>query len=196
MNQSRQETPNIPKFERFVVRPLADSDAALYVELYSDAETMRYIGAPLSAELAARSFRAALRQTTAPRTKTFFLVVTDAMTSTPLGVCGATLGVPRLGDAEVGIVLTKATRRQGFSYGAFGRFIDHVFQTFRCERVWVRYTVGHIAVERMIGGLGFSTDLELSTETQPRQWREASLHRNMWHGVVSNHQQGTSICQT
>jgi hypothetical protein len=45
---------------RLRMRPIVVADAALYEHLYTDAETMRFIGAPLCAKRAARSFQLAL----------------------------------------------------------------------------------------------------------------------------------------
>ena len=52
-------TPSAFAFEtdRLRMRPLRADDEALFLDLYTDAETMRYIGEPLSLERAKRSLR-------------------------------------------------------------------------------------------------------------------------------------------
>ena len=47
---------------RLTLRPLAESDEAFYVALYSDELTMRFVAAPLSPSAALASFRAAIRR--------------------------------------------------------------------------------------------------------------------------------------
>ena len=101
---------------RFILRPLAMGDETLYSDIYCDPETMRHVGPHLSTEQAARSFRAALRQTADPQAKVRFLVAVEKATGIALGICGATLGVPRLASAEIGIMLRGTARGQGFSH--------------------------------------------------------------------------------
>ena len=60
MSQVQGVTPERTD-RRFDLRLLSADDEPLYRSIYSDAETMRYVGAPLSDAEAAASFRAALR---------------------------------------------------------------------------------------------------------------------------------------
>lgn len=166
------------------LRALEASDESLYREIYCDTETMRFVGEPLSSDQATRSFRAALRHAAKPDAGALFLVVIDKTTGAQLGICGATLGMPRLGSAEVGIMLTRLARGKGRSHDALESFIDHVFESFDVNQVWVKYAVEQVAVVRLNEGLGFivsEQNLQGSTFNQT-----AYIDRSEWPGCVKS----------
>ncbi|MDZ4813726.1 MAG: GNAT family N-acetyltransferase [Pseudomonadota bacterium] len=173
---------------RFNLRPLAAGDEVLYHDIYCHPETMRYVGAPLSTGQATRSFLAALKQNAEPLAEVRFLVAVDDSSGIASGICGATIGVPRLGSAEIGIMLTSSARGQGFSHEILGRFIDYVFATFEVEQVWVRYAVEQAAVVLLNRGLGFVVSERLSPDDDAR-WT-AYIRRDAWHGFINSTNRG------
>ena len=78
---------------------LQDADAAFAI--YGDAETMRFIGKPLSLEGAARSFRKLLASVGQAPPKGIFLVVFDKATQHSLGVCAIVQFDAGMARAEV-----------------------------------------------------------------------------------------------
>ncbi len=166
---------------RFTLRALSLQDESLYQEIYCDSDTMHYVGSPLSSEQATRSFRAALRQTGRPQAKALLVAVIDNSTGASIGICGATLGVPRLGSAEVGIMLKRAARGNGYSRYILGGFIDSIFKSLCLEQVWVCYEARQEAVVRLNEGLGFVVCDESPSKFAGGQ--SAYIHRNAWLGV-------------
>lgn len=176
--------------QQFSLRPISQGDEPLYRALYCDAETMRYVGLPLSFDEAARSFRSAVRQTATYPAEAQFLVVVDATDGEDLGICGVRYGLPRLGMAEVGIMLTGGARRLGLSHDAFGSFIDHVFSTTAVLQVWVRYSEGHEAVDRMMLGLDFRMGAEWPEDESAFRGRAAFVCRESWLQFVPSINRG------
>jgi [ribosomal protein S5]-alanine N-acetyltransferase len=187
----RPDKKNFPS-SRFALRPLSLQDEPLYREIYCDSDTMRHVGRPLSPEQAVRSFHSALRQTNRLRSQAFFVAVIDNSTGASIGICGATLGVPRLGSAEVGIMLRSDARGKGNSRYVLGGFIDSIFESFCVEQVWVRYEVKQEAVVRLNEGLGFVVCDEPPSMFAGSQ--TAYIRRDTWLGVCQINQQGVTPC--
>lgn len=162
---------------RFDLRLLSGGDAALYRSIYCDADTMRYVGAPLSQTAATASFEAALRLNDRRPALSQFLVILNRLDAREEGICGIRHGVPRLGAAEIGMMLKGSAREQGYSHEILGHVMDHVFQSSAVEAVWVRYLGEHVAAERLVAGLGFEQS-QLVADDDPRRW--AHLDRVRW----------------
>src|SRR5690606_18527649 len=71
---------------RLWMRTLASADDRLYCTLYRDPATMRFIGAPMSAARAARSFRAALAAGRKLPVDDLFLAFVEKATRAPIGM--------------------------------------------------------------------------------------------------------------
>ena len=96
-------------------------DEALYCNLYTDLETMRFIAPPLSAGRAARSFQAALRLTRRRPVEHVFRSHPQDHSRQPVGICslqGVDLSLRR---AEAGMVIASAFRALGFCAEVFER---------------------------------------------------------------------------
>ena len=157
--------------ERLQLRALAPQDESLYLDLYCDAETMRFIGPTLSRERAARSFRAVRRQMRLrPEEGVVFAIVEKAGdTAGAIGICSV-LGVAGR-RAEIGIMMHKASRVRGLATEALTALARRAFTLFPIDEVWCQFAVEHIAVERMVTSSGFS-----ATAPEPAQ-QAAGLRR-------------------
>ncbi len=185
MNQ-QAPTANV-HIARIRLRPLAGSDESLYLELYTDAETMRYVTTPLSMDEAARSFRAALTTKPDAQQPTRYTVAVDA-SGAAIGLCAATFGIPQTGAAEVGIMLGRQARGRGLAHEVLGRFIDFVFEHHAVSMVWVRYAPEQAAVVRLNQGLGFVVSNTPLNDQNGRQ--SASIRRDAWRGFASSINRG------
>src|SRR5260221_13747987 len=91
--------------QRLHIRRLVESDEALYCGLYTDAATMRYIGAPLSPERAMRSFRNALTWSNDQPTDPRLFAMIEKSTQRAIGLCAIQPFDAGTRRAEVGMML-------------------------------------------------------------------------------------------
>lgn len=166
--------------ERLHLRPLAESDKALFHGLYTDPETMRFIAPPLSAEKAAESFKKFVARQHEPSLKGRLLVMLDKATLQPVGICGTS---QRDGEAlrlEVGIILKREARSRGFAQNALTALIRRIFALSPIEEIYVRFSAQCPAVERLNIRVGFVPCAEEITEDGLWSKRVWSVHRSSW----------------
>ena len=96
------------------MRRLHEDDEALYCGLYTDAETMRFICAPLSPERAARSFRKVLASKTQANGPRYFAMF-DKATQHVIGLCAIQQPDAEMQRAEVGMMLKSEARARGYA---------------------------------------------------------------------------------
>src|ERR1700730_2193667 len=101
--------------ERLEIRPLSECDEALFCELFTDAETMRYIGPKLSPERAVHGFRKAVALTRCLPAERLFFAVALRNVQRKSGICSLQQIDPIRLRAEAGVVLESCARAQGFS---------------------------------------------------------------------------------
>ncbi|MDP4528545.1 GNAT family N-acetyltransferase [Alkalimonas delamerensis] len=115
-------------------RLLVPSDHAFYAELYSDHAIMRHIGTPLTAELAERSFRQALKHNAATDWQRLFYVIEDKARFR-LGLLGFTQDADDETAIELGILLCKEAQGKGLSTSTIKAGIEKVFETSIFQKV-------------------------------------------------------------
>lgn len=165
---------------RLSMRPIVDSDAALFEHLYTDAETMRYIGSPLTPERAAKSFRTLLagmrRQ---PIERLFFTMVENA-TGAAVGICSLQNLDASERSVECGMMFVAAARAKGYSKeGLFG-LIPAVFAHLPVDELWIQFAVEHVAVQRMVLSVGFARRGEVARQDEATGNEPANGQRNAW----------------
>jgi len=141
---------------RLSMQPLSRDDESLYVHLYSDEETMRFIGAPLSAERAVRSFRSALTEMQRQPITKLYLGVVEKASATKVGICSLQNFDPRLRSVQAGVMFVAAARAQGYAKEAFVGLIQQVFAELPVDELWVQFTADHVAVQRGVISVGFT----------------------------------------
>jgi RimJ/RimL family protein N-acetyltransferase len=143
--------------ERFHVRPLTAEYEAIYCFLYTDAETMRFIGAPLSPERAQRSFKKAVELAgRSPPIVQLFLAIIDKATRLPVGVCSIASFDQSRRAAEVGIMLKPEAQGLGIAREALSSLVDRAFSELPIDRVWAQIPQTHETAAKMLVKLGFS----------------------------------------
>lgn len=138
------------------MRPIAAGDAPLYQHLYSDAETMRFIGEPLTPERAANSFRSALAGMQRHPIERLFLTVQEKTTRTDVGICSLQNFDQQQRCVQAGVMFVAAARAQGYSKEAFIGLIQQVFAELPVDELWVQFAVNHVAVQRAVLSVGFA----------------------------------------
>jgi RimJ/RimL family protein N-acetyltransferase len=142
--------------ERLAGRPLAPGDEALYCELYTDAETMLFIGAPLSRARALHSFSVTLRANARRPPTRLCLALVEKSTQQPVGICAIHHLDVRQRRVEAGIILRSAARARGYSKEGLGALITEVFAQLPVDEVRVQISADHLVVERLVRSLGFT----------------------------------------
>lgn len=139
---------------RLDVRPMGADDEALYCRLYSDPEVMRYIGAPLSAEVAARAFLLSLQLAVQPDPRFKVWVLTERATCLKIGIIA--LSGRSSGKAlELGAMLLPQGQGLGFAVEAQAALLDRLFSTSSVNMVWSRNSDRNEAATRAWSRLGF-----------------------------------------
>jgi RimJ/RimL family protein N-acetyltransferase len=124
--------------ERLDIRPLCECDETLYCDLFTDADTMRYIGPQLSPDRAARSFRKAVALTRSrPAERLFFTVAVRSM-QRKIGICSLQQIDPIRRRTEAGVVLKSFTRAQGFAREILPALATRSFTAFPVHEGWLQ----------------------------------------------------------
>lgn len=142
--------------ERLRMRPIVAADAWLYEHLYTDVETMRFIGAPLSRDRAARSFQSALACMQRLPIERLFLTVVETATQTDVGICSLQNFAAAERSVQAGVMFIEAARAKGYSKEGFTGLIQQVFAHLPVDELWVRFATDHVAVQRAVLSVGFA----------------------------------------
>lgn len=146
--------------ERLDIRPLSDCDETLYCELFTDADTMRYIGPPLSPERAARSFRKAVALTRRLPAERLFFTVAFRSAQRKIGICSLQQIDPIRRRVEAGVILKSCARAQGVAREILRAFVVRAFATLPVDEVWLQYSAEHSITEQLFVDAGFARRLD------------------------------------
>lgn len=165
---------------RLRMRPLSSDDAALYAHLYTDAETMRFIGAPLSQERAIASFRNALAGMTRNPVGRLYLTVLEIASNTAVGICSLQNFDAHRRSVQAGVMLAAGARAQGYAKESFVGLIQQVFAQLPVDELWVQFATDHVAVQRGVTRVGFVHRREIAPEQGSEQRSVWSVRRDSW----------------
>lgn len=170
---------------RLHLRPLGPGDEALYCHLYTDAEVMRHVGAPMTADAARRSFRVARQLATRGGTAAQRWVVFEHGSPAPIGLLALIADAAsadhardgNAGTAEVGLMLRADRQRRGVAVAAIGAVANRVFGPGAgagpgLRLLWARHAARNVAATRLMLRLGF-------TRLPPRLPGEAEVRWQM-----------------
>jgi RimJ/RimL family protein N-acetyltransferase len=156
---------------RLQMRPLARADKTLYTQLYSDPETMRYIGVPLTRQRAARSFHKLVASAPALHTG-LLLAIVERATGVAIGVSSVQNIDLSSSTAEAGIMLRAQARSRGYSREGLGAVVERAFDVLDLREVWVRISAEYTVVRRLVMGVGFTRcDRDGPAEAGVEIWR-------------------------
>lgn len=141
---------------RLLMRPIVADDVTLYEHLYTDAETMRFIGAPLSRERAAKSFRKALAGMQRQPIEQLFLTVIEKATRRGVGICSLQDFDAEGRSVQAGVMFVASARAQGYGQEGFTGLIQQVFAHWPVDELWVQFAAEHAAVQRAVLSVGFA----------------------------------------
>ena len=162
------------------MRALRAEDESLYTHLYTDAETMRFIGAPLSTARAAVSFRSALAGMARTPIERLFLAVVERASSRAVGICSLQNFDPQRRSVQAGIMFIAAARARGYSKEGFIGLISQVFAEFPVDELWVQFAADHVAVQRAVTSVGFERRHTDAPQNEPEQLSLWVVRRDTW----------------
>lgn len=152
------------------LRPLTAADQALFVELYTNPKIMRQVAAPLSAELAARSFALALQS--GPQQHHYYWTLwlaasTSAPTLTPASAASdnsamdvtlphhsaagiaALIAMPAR-SFEFGVMILPAFSGRGIPVAALAGVIQYAFMSGQAETLIAKHQTANLPVVRLL----------------------------------------------
>lgn len=166
------------------MRPLSADDTALYAHLYTDAETMRFIGAPLSPERAAASFHKALAGMDRKPIERLFLTVVEKVSNADVGICSLQNFDAHRRSIQAGVMFVAGARARGYSKEGFIGLIQQVFAQLSVDELWVQFAMDHVAVQRAVISVGFARS-EAAAEHGSEQRSVWSVRRDSWLAPLS-----------
>jgi RimJ/RimL family protein N-acetyltransferase len=166
--------------ERLLLRALDESDEQLYCDLFSNAETMRYIGPPWARDDAARAFPRMLVSTrcTPPTAVALTLIVRE--TRDAIGICTLQNFEPSPRRAELGMMLLPSGRAHGFATEALIAVLGYSFAALPIDEVWVRFAADHAIAERTALGGGLVRHQEVLPADAAAKLCRWSAFRGSW----------------
>lgn len=166
---------------RLNLRPLLQNDADLYCQLYTDPETMHFIGAPLSRAQALRRFRQVLQRLHSdhPVPELFYAVVEQA-SAQAVGICSIQRFDARQRHVEAGIILTAPARARGYSKEAYAGAVALAFQRLPVDEVRAQIAPHHRAARGLLINVGFSRVCKADPDHTAHRWCLWSIDRGSW----------------
>ncbi len=164
--------------------PLVRGDARLYRAMYTDAQVMRHVGAPLSAAAADMAFEIVCQQIAAHPPRAWYWRIHRASAGEGAAAVGlaavvADAGADRghAGGAELGVLLAASTHGEGLATAAIVRVAAVVFAHTAVQRLWTRHAADHDAAAGLMRTLAFRPEGQDDSECR---W---SLERASWAQV-------------
>lgn len=164
---------------RLRMRAVVPEDAALYCDLFTDPRTMRYIGAPLTAEGARRSFQGYMQSERSPRSRVFIAII-EEITARSLGILTIQQLDERRRRAEAGIMLKRLAHARGYAREALAALVEQMFAVLPIDEVWVEFAPDHLVVERLVVSVGFKRSGNGAAEEGAAQGNIWSATRDSW----------------
>jgi RimJ/RimL family protein N-acetyltransferase len=161
------------------MRALSQCDQALFCRLYTDPESMRFIGRPFSQTRALAAFRSTLESLREGNGACFFAIVPKA-SKRAVGLCAIQPVARTAQRAEIGIML--ASEGRGLRYGAEAicGLATAAFRALPIDRLWVQYHPANMAAKLLFARLSFLPE----PDARPRGVRRGQCigvtQRSMW----------------
>jgi RimJ/RimL family protein N-acetyltransferase len=159
---------------------MTEDDEPLFHALYTDPETMRFIGPPWTLEEAAKYFRKILQRGGEPVSGGRCLVIVGDTVPDPLGICGSSHYDPVAMRLEVGMMLLPLGRKLGRGRGALAALVDYMFQESPAVEVYARFAAANTAARNVMARVGFRLEHVAGVEQHESTMCEWSILRSRW----------------
>jgi RimJ/RimL family protein N-acetyltransferase len=167
---------------RLKIRPLREGERDLCCQLFTDAETMKFLGGPLSTKAADSRFESMLRANARQPVRNLYMSVDNKADCTPLGLCSAVRIDPRIGRAELGLMMAASERSKGVGREAFCGLIATVLYEFSLKELLVHYHAENAAAKRVLtlSGFSFGAESDDCGEVKDSPLKLAVLNSERW----------------
>lgn len=174
--------PAIPALEtaRLRLRPLDDSDQPLYVDLYTQPDTMRFIGQPLTPEAAIAQFNRVVLWQSRPSMGGKTFVIEEKTTRRRLGICATAHFEVHTARIEAGVMLLPPFQAQGYAREALTALIDGIFTHLPINEVKVRFSGLSLAAVQLNRRMGLRPLVTVPQDTGPLSVRTCSMEKATW----------------
>ena len=186
-----------PEFRtaRLRIRTLSESDQALFCRLYTDAESMRFIGRPLSWTRAQAAFDSTLQSIRDEDGGPCFFAIVPKASKRAVGLCAIQPVARTARRAEIGIMLAREGRGLRYGAEAISGLATNAFRALPIDRLWVQYHPANMAANRLFAGLGFLPELHARPKGARRGQCIGVTQRSAWGINLPSHQRGQSKCR-
>lgn len=147
--------PAYPDTDRLRYRLLSQADEALYCDLFSNPDVMKYVGPTLSRADALRGFKKALALMQKPFGWRITTIIERA-DNKAVGISIIRLVDASLRRAEVGSILLPAAQAKGYGPEYSAALIDYAFKNRGVEIMSAQVVEGNTPNETLLTNLGFS----------------------------------------
>ncbi|SEA21725.1 GNAT family N-acetyltransferase [Alkalimonas amylolytica] len=157
------------------VRLLTGKDQALYLQLYTDANSMRYIGRSLTEGEAVASFFKALKLNVSLQWRRLFFVIESKSSRRSLGLMGLT----DTGDAgiEFGIILSQQAQGKGVATEVLQQCITRLF-ALGVSKVWLQLHPDNAAAIAMAQTAAMTKGTRVTANNQQTWFIEQHYNKN------------------
>jgi len=175
-------TDPLPIFEteRLRLRPLIESDAPFFCEIYGDPDAMHFVGPTLTWERAQRSFQRVLRLLRARPLERLFLMLIERSSEQAIGIGSLQSSDVHRHRVEAGMILKSPARGRGYGKEGLFALVTHAFTLFPADEVWIQHATDNSIARRVPISLGLSSSLDTAAyEVGPGKciW---SAYRHSW----------------
>jgi RimJ/RimL family protein N-acetyltransferase len=173
------EAPTVES-TRLSMRSLTNDDETFYCSLYTDTDVMKFVGAPLSRDLAVSGFRKSLERMNGSDFERRVVVLVERATNQPIGISSVRIVNDKKGRAEVGTLLKPAAHEQGFAQECSIALITQAFTRHQIKELVAYSATGNSVIERLLTELGFKRGESLPASSARPARVAWTLSRHAW----------------
>jgi len=180
-SEGEDSLPVAMETARLHLRSLDESDEKLYCDLYTNADTMQFIGEPLSLDRALRCFHKAVQLTQESVFKQRVVAIVEKDTRRSIGLCGLRR-IDEMGRRiEAGVMLSAEAQGRGYGKEAFGALVHNAFTTQAAvDEVVAQISAANFAMQAVASGAGFSRCSNAAATDGPSVNDTWSVCRESW----------------
>lgn len=170
---------------RLNFRRLSASDAGLFCQLYTDAETMRFIAPPMSPERALRAFHTTLQKMERENSEQIYFALIDRHSGETAGI-GSLQQIDTVQRrVETGLVIRADYRARGIAKESLAALIGHAFAMLPVDEVWVRFAADHTVAEKLVIGVGLIATSQMAPRNGSGTLQIWSAYRHSWSPLIA-----------
>lgn len=151
--------------DRFIIRPMQETERDFFVRLHIDENIMKYTGGAVPLETANAKFNNSIRLNQSEKIafKTWTIISKENKQAIGIQVLFQPQQEIEQGSLEIGIMIAKSSQGKLIPEEAMGALMEYAFSKLSISRILARFSVDNIATKRFVKKLGFTLN-ERKTE--------------------------------